>query len=274
MAICNLLVAFNGSQSSESALRAALLMQQKYDAHLTGLLAHEGKRDRFSDRPWVPDSVRSILKTAIQEEEADFESRFRAAASGTVPDDKLHWITLTGEPDQTVAQYACLFDFTIVGQHRHDGPADVDLHPERIALKSGRPVLIIPGTFDEESIHRRAVLAWDGRRAATRALNDAMQILETKLEVDIVSFGDDIRPPLKGIDVVSALNRHDVAARRVRRPAKSRNNGKDILAYCGEVDAGMLVMGAFEHSVFREEIFGGTTRYVLDHAEIPVLMSH
>ena len=261
MAIRNLLVAFNGSESSQSALRAGLLMQQKYDAHLTGLLAHDGQRDRFSSRPWIPDNVRTILASAIEEEEAQLEDRFRDVAGETVPGDKLHWITLSGEPDQTVAQYACLFDFTIVGQHGPDGPADVNMHPERIALKSGRPVLVIPKDLHDSSIQRRTVLAWDGRRAATRALNDAMQILETKDEVDIISIGDDIRPPLKGIDVVTALNRHGVAANRIRRPARSRNPGKDILDYCEEINAGWLVMGRF-----RAERFSG--RDIRRHDEI------
>jgi nucleotide-binding universal stress UspA family protein len=36
----------------------------------------------------------------------------------------------------------------------------------------------------------------------------------------------------------------------------------------------MLVMGAYAHSPLREVIFGGVTRYMLDHADLPVLMRH
>lgn len=271
--IKNLLVAFNGSETSESALKAAALMQRKYDAHITGLLAHDGKRDRFSDRAWIPENVRSIVAEAIRADEAKVEARFRTLVSGA-PADKVHWITLSGEPDGTVSQYACMYDVTIAGQHTRDDAADASLHPERIALKSGRPVLVVPHEFDEAAIQRKAVLAWDGRRAATRALNDAMLILETKQEVDVLSVGENIRKPLEGIDVVTALGRHGVNAARIRRPASAWNTGEDILAYCDEVNAGLLVMGAFEHSVFREELFGGTTKHILEHARIPVLVSH
>jgi nucleotide-binding universal stress UspA family protein len=38
--------------------------------------------------------------------------------------------------------------------------------------------------------------------------------------------------------------------------------------------ADMLVMGAYAHSPLREMIFGGVTRYMLDHADLPVLMRH
>ena len=63
MAIKNILVAFNGSEASENALLVAAQMQKKYAAHVTGLLAHEGQRDTFARRPWVPENVREIIET-------------------------------------------------------------------------------------------------------------------------------------------------------------------------------------------------------------------
>ena len=54
MAIKNILVAFNGSEASENALVVAAQMQKKYAAHVTGLLAHEGQRDKFASRLQLP----------------------------------------------------------------------------------------------------------------------------------------------------------------------------------------------------------------------------
>ena len=39
-------------------------------------------------------------------------------------------------------------------------------------------------------------------------------------------------------------------------------------------NADLIVMGAYGHSRFREAILGGATRYMLEQAEIPVLMAH
>jgi nucleotide-binding universal stress UspA family protein len=36
----------------------------------------------------------------------------------------------------------------------------------------------------------------------------------------------------------------------------------------------LLVMGAYEHSKFREDFLGGVTATVLREIEIPVLLSH
>jgi len=272
MAIKNLLVAFNGGDTSESALLVAARMQRKYDAHVTGLLAHEGRRDRFAKLPWVPENVRGVIQKAVASEEAEVARRFREIM-GDAPGDKVHWISMAGEPDSTVAHYAAMYDVTIVGQHLANDTVDASLHPERIALKSGRPVLVVPSDVADDSIDRIAVLAWDGQRASARAMNDAMLILETKQQVDVLSIGS-IRPPLAGIDVAMALGRHGIPVNRVRREGSANRAGADILSYCEEVGAGLLVMGAFEHSVFREEIFGGTTKTILKEATIPVLLSH
>jgi nucleotide-binding universal stress UspA family protein len=38
--------------------------------------------------------------------------------------------------------------------------------------------------------------------------------------------------------------------------------------------ADLLVIGAYSHSRMRQVVFGGVTEHVLDHAELPILMTH
>ncbi|MEM9780309.1 MAG: universal stress protein [Pseudomonadota bacterium] len=276
MSLTNLLVAYNGSDSSETALQAALHLHQQHGGHLTGISAHAGQRDRFSRQAWVPDTVRSMLDTAVAEDEDRVQTRFREIVGNTVPEGQLHWISLYGQPDTTVAQYASLYDLTLVG--RYDavtGRDNMDVHPEHIALKSGRPVLMVPGALTEALSTRTAVLAWDGHRAATRAINDATVLLGPDQLVQAITFGTrQVRPPLEGIDVAEALRRQGLNAERVRKAEVQTSVGEDLLAHCAEIDAGLLIMGAFERSAFREELFGGPTKYILSHAELPVLISH
>lgn len=273
MAIKNLLVVFNDAKVSESALKAALQMQQKYDAHLTGLLVHYGDRDKMAER-WLPENVRGIARSGVTAREAQTEARFRQACEGIVPTDKTHWIAMSGSPDDTIVKYAVMYDVVIAGQHCDDTEASVDIHPERIALNSARPVIVVPTDYDEDAINRRAVIAWDGRKSATRVLYDAMQILETKAEVDVVSSGEGVYKPENCIDVVTALSRHGVTAERVRLTKQSRKFGAELLAYCNKVNAGIVIIGVYEKGVLREEIFGGATSHVLKHAKIPVVISH
>jgi nucleotide-binding universal stress UspA family protein len=276
MAIKNILVAYNGSESSEAAVGTAMLMHAKHGCHVTGILVHAGQREKLTTHSWVPENVRSLIAEKVHALEEQHEAGFRALVGDKIPEDQLHWITLFGNSDATVAKYACMYDLTLVGRYDAvEGHADLELHPEEIALKSGRPVFVIPRGHAPAVITEKAVVAWNGQRAVTRAVTDAMQILETKQKVDVVSIEDgSVRPPLDGIGIATALTRHGVAVDRVRLNHEGGKIGAEILSYCDKVGAGMLVMGAYEHSVFRERLMGGTTQYVLRHANLPVLMSH
>jgi len=50
--------------------------------------------------------------------------------------------------------------------------------------------------------------------------------------------------------------------------------GDILLNDIADNDMDLLVMGAYGHSRFRELIFGGVTRQILDTMTVPVLMSH
>jgi nucleotide-binding universal stress UspA family protein len=47
-----------------------------------------------------------------------------------------------------------------------------------------------------------------------------------------------------------------------------------ILTQISELDADLLVMGAYSHSRFRKIILGGVTRDILRDMNLPVLMAH
>ena len=41
-----------------------------------------------------------------------------------------------------------------------------------------------------------------------------------------------------------------------------------------QLGADVLVMGAYQHSPLRQLLLGGVTRYMLSHADLPVLLRH
>ena len=47
-----------------------------------------------------------------------------------------------------------------------------------------------------------------------------------------------------------------------------------IMRHARDIDANLVVMGAYGHSRFREAIMGGATRDMLEGAQIPVFMAH
>ena len=50
--------------------------------------------------------------------------------------------------------------------------------------------------------------------------------------------------------------------------------GDEILSRAFDLDADLLVMGAYGHARLRELVFGGATRHIAKHMTLPTLFSH
>ncbi len=277
MTIKNILVAYNGLPGSDAALAGAVQMQQFYGAHLTGLFAHGNPFLSRQMKPWMPRKVQDAIMEVADSPNQDVQDKFNATCA-VVPPEKLHWIDSGGSVQRTVARYARLFDITVLGMHESSldrNMSHIEIYPDRVTFDSGRPVIIFPANYEGSVFGKRAVVAWDGGRAAARALADAMQILETEDEVEIVSVGrSPLEGSLPGIDVGTVLDRHDVNVTLTELP-KSKKSIADVLVdHCDATGASLLVMGAYEHSPLREGLIGGVTHDIALRARIPVLMSH
>jgi nucleotide-binding universal stress UspA family protein len=155
------------------------------------------------------------------------------------------------------------------------GPMNFAPSPSVVALQSGRPVVITPPGPSQRPFGDGAVLAWDGKRASARALADAMPLLTPGAPVTVLSIGADeahLRGP--GRDPVEQLRRHGFDARFRLKPAGREGIAATLLGEVEALGAGVLVMGAYEHSKFGEDLIGGVTATILAEARVPVLMAH
>lgn len=275
MALKNLLVAYNGTESSEAALDFALFMRDKYDAHLTGILAYSRPPTNQAASNWIPQDIRDTIEEAQVRSANDIEAKFKLKVASNSAVDKIHWISKRGDNDATIARYARFYDLTIIGRYDAVHDDQPELHPDMVAMMSGRPVMLIPRDFDMPTFDEHAVLAWDGKRASARALADAMQILNASSKVTIITIDDgDSNVALPEIDVETTLQRHGMKAEQVHLKRKSKSISHRLLKFLDETQPTLLVMGAYEHSKFRQSIFGGVTRRVLKETRIPIFISH
>ena len=75
-------------------------------------------------------------------------------------------------------------------------------------------------------------------------------------------------------DIRRYLARHAVDAELVATPSDSLEVGDVLLSRAADLDADLLVMGAYGHSRLREFVMGGANRYIFQHMTVPVLMSN
>lgn len=138
------------------------------------------------------------------------------------------------------------------------------------------PCLILPPQWDREMRFERIVIGCNGSIEAVRAIHSALPFLKVARQVTLVDGplrdGDDHERPR--FDPFVYLLRHDVTARPSYVHATSAMAGEILLKEVKDIDADLLVMGAYGRSRMNERVFGGATQRVLQEASIPVLMQH
>ncbi|MDH3659011.1 MAG: universal stress protein [Alphaproteobacteria bacterium] len=274
MAIKDLAVCYNGSDNADAALTYAAQMGRKYGATLTGVYVNSPVHLDSRVERWMTDDLRKSMKAAEEEMGRSVEKAFRDKLAASGFSGPVEWLHDEGHPNDLLARHARYFDILLMGQFSRSDDARRHVRGEDIVLRSGKPLIIIPNRYEVRPFTEYAVVAWDGSRPAARALTDAMQILETKQRLDVVTVGKGDGGAPAGPTIITHLQRHGIDARQVSIEANRDGVGPTILDYCEKNDPDVLVMGAMGHARLREDLFGSLTRHILRNMTVPVLMAH
>jgi len=183
---------------------------------------------------------------------------------------------LTSEVSELLVEYARLRDVTILpvpeGDYVEQG------HAESIIFGSGRPTLLIPHARKRAgaSALDTVVVAWDFSRPASRAIADALPILEKTKRVCVVTVTNEkvIDAKRSGAELAKHLARHGINVALEAIDAAGRTIGDVLESYVNSHNADLLVMGAYGHSRIRDFILGGATKSMLSRPPFPIFLSH
>lgn len=154
------------------------------------------------------------------------------------------------------------------------GP-DAEAATEAALFEGVAPVLIVPGEL-AEPLGRKILIAWNQSNEAMAAVRRSMPLLKAADSVEITVIDPSPNGPERsdpGGALCQMLTRHGVRA-EIAVLARTQPLISDILnRRATEIEADMVVMGAYGHSRFRQAILGGATRNMLEKAHVPVLMA-
>lgn len=272
MPVKNILIAYAGWDSSQRPLMHAFKIATRYDAWVTGIVGH-GRSHVL--RVLGGQAPTEFLETIRKNEETEIQRAKDVFTDLAAQQGRGHASEITDVVDEdggTVASYARTFDLVVTAPRTLDvSEKHLAASPDLIALQSGRPVLIVPKDFEAPGLSTHVVVAWDGKRAVARAIGDAMPMLEEKGKVTILTIGKKTPP---GTDrLIENLQRHGIDAVH-QQIKKSGSVGSTILGAAQDIGADLIVMGAYEHSKFSHDMFGGVTTDVIEKTKVPVFMSH
>jgi nucleotide-binding universal stress UspA family protein len=282
MSYKDLLVVLNSDPASRRRIDLAAALAERFAAHLVGLYPlpvpevphHLSYYDPGVLDPFFMDLRQRAQAVSDTEREAfEHAARLRGVSA--------EWrLIAEGLPEADAALHTRYVDLTILGQLDPDR-ADTDLirpRPEHVAFAAGRPVLVVPYAGRFETVGRRVLIGWNASREATRAVNDAMPLLQAADLVTVLAIdareGPDAHGELPGADISLHLARHGVKAEIERTVSADIPIGDVLLSRAADLGADLLVIGAYGHSRVRELLLGGVTRSILQSMTLPVLMSH
>lgn len=145
---------------------------------------------------------------------------------------------------------------------------------EAVLFGSGGPVIVFPEI--EAAAHLDTVaIAWDGGRAAARAVRDALPALALAKHVVLITVSDDKTiDPVTLTSLRALLRAHGIEVRHIDVKRGALSIGDRLQEAAIAEGAGLLVMGAYGHSRLREFVLGGATHTALANRRLPILMSH
>lgn len=273
MAYRTILVHMNDARRVVSALSHAVQIARVFDARLIGLYVYpagEGVERAAADaRNEEAERLGAIFRDLTEKER--FIAEWRALPfEGT-------------DPAKLVVARARAADLIVANQPDPEWERSRLLDfPGRLAIESGRPLIVVPKAHRAPALPKTAIVAWNQSREAARALFDALPLLKGAQKVELLTIreatertllqpGEDVLPVSA---IAEALARHAVKPTIANLKADGDSVGAQICARTLAEGADLLVMGAYGHTRLRELVFGGVTRHVLAHAPVPVLLSH
>ena len=274
------LVCLESSPSSEAATRLATSIATDHGAKLVGLAIVDepdiraGAATGIGGASFKHERDETLVADA-RKRAADclalFERRCREAS---IPARSLE---LVGRPAASILAEMEARDVTIIGRDanfRFETESDDTATREAILHSAARPVLLVPENT-VVPLARNVVVAYDGSKAAKRAIASfAASGLARAHSIHVASVDDSGAQAWElataGVKIlvdggIAAVPHNLVSA---------LSNVEALFAFAKEINAGLMVMGAFAHSRLAHLFHGSVTRGVVERTTIPLYLQH
>ena len=275
----HIVVHVDDSQRCAERLGVAAKLACAFHAELVGMYIVPSRELSPSVAALLPADVvaRRLEETGAAQAKA--ETLFRQVA-GAAEVAAIEWRAPAGAPiDQAVANARCT-DLVVLGQRDRadDDFAFVEELTQSVVLFAGRPALIVPYAMASTSFAERILVAWDGGREASRALGDALPLLESARQVTVMSIhassGARVADHVATARLAAYLRSHGIEPQLDHSTVDDTGTGEWLLSRAADLSIDLIVMGAYAHTRLRELVLGGVTRTMLGAMTVPVLMAH
>lgn len=139
-------------------------------------------------------------------------------------------------------------------------------------FETHRPLLVVPHAYEPRAV-RRIVIGWKDTDVSRKAIQAAAPWLKRAEHVIVVRVGAE--DALEMESATQALAEHHVSCElKTVSVQQGQSVGEQLLTEARSLKADWIVAGAYRHGEFIEWVLGGVTKSLLQHASLPIFMTH
>jgi nucleotide-binding universal stress UspA family protein len=281
--IKSILLPFNNVLPTAVAINAARTLGQQFESYVEGVFCRQLLPVIAGEGITLPgDYLAEFEEEGRRQGEEARDVFFQLIGEVDIPEADLEdatvglragWTEMVGTGTGGVAEYARLFDLSIIARPDDELAVEWKSTIEALLFESGRPILLV-GDEVPSVVGDRVVVAWNGSVEAARSVVMSEALLANPSEVVVVTVAGATVPGPSGKQLVAQMCARNINARAETIERGETTVGGALLDYAEDFDADLLVKSAFTQSRFRQWVFGGATKEIISTASIPVLMCH
>jgi nucleotide-binding universal stress UspA family protein len=250
-------------RSNDACLAVAGDIAERFGARVIGVAASDITPTLYFAEGDIAQQLLDEEAAAIRKRLSELEAEFRNAIEKRAA--SVEWRSAQALSGQYLLQQSRAADLLVVGA-RNEAIVDVGIAPDPgdLLMQAGRPLIVVPSTVKWLDL-RSVLVAWKDVREARRAVFDALPLLAAAKDVTIAAIPEK-ESDRAGIlaqvaDVAAWLRGHGIVASTVV-PEKVTNTIAQLDKVAADIDAGVVIAGAYGHSRLREWILSGVTRHL------------
>ncbi|MAR76326.1 MAG: hypothetical protein CML28_00795 [Rhizobiales bacterium] len=271
----NILLPFEYIETIPHLVDCAVSLAKKYNSSVSGVAIHQ-RIDSFiaQEGSIVFDSLHHDEN---KEEAIKYKEKFidhintLKKSDSDLSDLKYKWLSEELENQKYLGDLSRVYNVVIISRPYQELQSASLSSIQTILFDGGRPVMLIPMN-KQIDIGKEVVISWNCTTESSRAVFAALPILKKANNVTILTVEKVITDGPSGEQVSELLASHGIDAKPVTISGDEKKIGDAILDFSESVDADLIVKGAYTQSRLREIIFGGATRHLMLHSEIPIYL--
>lgn len=287
MSIAKIIAPLAGVETDKIAVETALSLAKRFNAHADMLFLRPLAEDMV---PMVGEAMTGVwMEQFMEAMKEDIDKRLKVSfdcyqkaiadtgidevnAPPSKPQPSTRFREVTGRAER-IAEEAQLADLVVFGPTARDTNSQNYLAMEAALMSSGRAVLLLPDNPPATVGHTIAV-AWDGSLASARAVRLSLPLVDDAGRIHVLTAGTDRDAQTENAALVEYFRWHNKDVSGEHFDPGDHGVAQALIDHAESAKADLLVIGGFGHSRLQQMIFGGVTRHIMSHCDIPVLLAH